>query len=50
VDWHFLPFTNASKIRCEKFGCKRNESWLGFVLAKFGGLAIFALVAKLVNK
>ena len=33
-----------------KFGCKRNWSWLGFGLPKFGGLAIFALVAKLVNK
>ena len=37
-------------MRCEKFGCKRNWSWLGFGLAKFGGLAFFALVAKLVNK
>ena len=35
---------------CEKFGCKRNWSWLGFGLAKFGGLGFFALVAKLVNK
>jgi len=42
--------TNASKMRCEKFGCKRNWSWLGFCLAKFGGLAFFAFVAKLVNK
>jgi len=42
--------TNASKMRCEKFGCKRNWSWWGFCLAKFGGLAFFALVAKLVNK
>ena len=32
------------------FGCKRNLSWLGFGLAKFGGLSFFALVAKLVNK
>ena len=37
-------------MRCEKFCCKRNWSWLGFGLAKFGGLAFFALVAKLVNK
>jgi len=37
-------------MRCEKFGCKRNWSWLGFGLAKFGGLAFFALVAQLVNK
>jgi len=37
-------------MRCEKLGCKRNWSWLGFGLAKFGGLAVFALVAKLVNK
>ena len=43
-------FTNASNMRCEKFGCKRNWSWFGFGLAKFGGLAFFALVAKLVNK
>ena len=42
--------TNASEMRCEKFGCKRNSSWLGFGLAKFGGLGFFALVAKLVNK
>ena len=41
---------NASNMRCEKFGSKRNWSWLGFGLAKFGGLAFFALVAKLVNK
>ena len=41
---------NASKMRCEKFGCKRNWSWLGFGLAKFSGFAFFALVAKLVNK
>ena len=38
------------KMRCEKFGYKKNSSWLGFRLAKFGGLACFALVAKLVNK
>jgi len=37
-------------MSCEKFGCKRNCSWLGFGLSKFGGLAFFALVAKLVNK
>ena len=42
--------TNAPKMRCEKFGCNRNWSWLGFGLAKFGGFAFFALVAKLVNK
>jgi len=42
--------TNASKMRCEKFGCKRNWSLLGFGLAKFGGLPFFALEAKLVNK
>jgi len=42
--------TNASKIRCEKFGCKRYSSWFGFGLAMFGGLACFALVAKFVNK
>jgi len=42
--------TNALKMRCEKFGCKRNLSWLGFGFAKFGGLAFFAMVAKLVNK
>ena len=42
--------TNSSKMRCEKFGCKRNWSWLGFWLFNFGGLAFFALVAKLVNK
>jgi len=35
---------------CEKFGCERNWSWLGFGLAKFGVLAFFALVAKCVNK
>ena len=37
-------------MKCEKFGCKRNWSWLGFGLDKFGGLAFFALVGKLVNK
>jgi len=38
-------------MRCQKFGGKRNWSWLGFGLAKFGGLALFfALVAKLVKK
>ena len=37
-------------MRCEKFGCKRNWSWLGFGLAKFGGFSFFAFVAKLVNK
>ena len=42
--------TNASKMSCERFGCKRNSSWLGFGLAKFDGLAFFALVEKLVNK
>jgi len=41
--------TNASKMRGEKIGCKRNSSWLGFGLAKFDGLAFFALVAKLMN-
>ena len=42
--------TNASKMRCEMFGCKRNSSWLGFGLAKFGGLGFLTLVAKFVNK
>ena len=37
-------------MRCEKFGCKRNWSWFGFGLAKFGGVASFVLVAELVNK
>jgi len=37
-------------MRFEKFCWKRNLSWLGFGLAKFGGLAFFALVEKLVNK
>jgi len=53
--WFFVQpwsviVTNALKMRCQKFGCKRNWSWLGFGLAKFGGLALFALVAKLVNR
>ena len=42
--------TSAIKMRCERLGCKRNWSWLGFGLAKFGGLGFTALVAKLVNK
>ena len=42
--------TNASKMRCEKFGSKKNWSWLGFGLAKFCGLGFFALVPQLVNK
>ena len=51
----FLPswlgiFTNATKKRCQKFGCKRNWSWLGFGLAKLVGLAFCALVDKLVKK
>ena len=46
--WGIL--TNTSKMRCETFGCPRNWSWLGLGLAKFGGLAFFALLAKLVNK
>ena len=37
-------------MRCEKFGCKRNWSWLGFGLAEFGGFAFFSLVPRLVNK
>jgi len=41
--------TNVLKMRCEKFGCRRYSSWFGFGLAKFGGLAFFALVAKLMN-
>ena len=41
--------TNASKMRCEKFGWKRNLSWLGFGLAKLGVLAFCALVTKLVK-
>ena len=42
--------TNAYKMRYEKFGCKRNWSWLGFGLAMFGAFPFFVLVAKLVNK
>jgi len=42
--------TNASNMSCEMFACKRNCSWLGFGLGKFGGLGFFSLVAKLVNK
>ena len=42
--------TNDSKTRSEKFGFKRNRSWLGFGLATFRGLAFLALVAKLVNE
>ena len=37
-------------MRCEKFGCKRNWSWLGFGIAKLAGLAFCALVAKFVKK
>jgi len=37
-------------MRCEKFGCERNLSWLGFGEAKFGALTFFALEAKCVNK
>jgi len=43
-------FTNSSKMRSQKFGCKMNWSLLGFGLAKLSGLAFFALVAKLLNK
>jgi len=42
--------TNACKLRCEKFGCKTNWSWLGFGIAKLGGLTFCALVSKLVKK
>jgi len=42
--------TNVCKMRCEKFGFERNRSWLCFGLAKLGGLAFCALVAKLVKK
>ena len=42
--------TNEAKMRWEKFGCKRNCSWLGFGLAKFRGLGFLALVEKLMNK
>jgi len=38
------------KIRCQKFGYKRNWYWLGFGLTKLGGLAFCALVTKLVKK
>ena len=38
--------TNTSKMRCEKFGCERNWSWLGFGLAMLGVLAFWGLVAK----
>jgi len=50
VQYWWGVVTNASKMRCEKFGCKSNWSWLGFGLPKFGGLTFFAVVAKLVNK
>jgi len=33
-----------------KVFCKRNWSWLGFGWTKLGGLAFYALLAKLVNK
>ena len=46
--WGIL--TNASKMRCEKFGCKKKLILVGFGLAMFSGLAFFPLVAKLVNK
>ena len=36
-------------MRCENFDSKRNWSWLGFCLAKLGGLVFCALLAKLVN-
>jgi len=36
-------------MRCQKFDCKRNWSWLDFNLAKLGGLTFFASVAKLMN-
>ena len=39
--------TNAYKIRCEKFGGKRNLCLLGFGLAEFGGLAFFCLGSKI---
>ena len=42
--------TNTSKMRCQRFGCKRNWSLLGFGLAQLGGLAFFAWVEKLLNK
>ena len=37
-------------MRCENFGCKRNWSWLGFGLAKFGGLAFFCFGSKIGEK
>ena len=48
LGWELSPM--HKKKRWEKFCIKRNRSWLGFGLAKFGGLAFYALVAKLVNK
>jgi len=42
--------TNESKMRSQKFGCKRNWTLLGFVLAKLGGLAFRALIEKFVKK
>ena len=42
--------TNASKMRCEKFGCKSNWSWSCFGWTKFGELPFSALVAKFANK
>jgi len=41
--------TNTSKKRCQKFGCKRNWSWLSFDLAKLGGFVFYVLVAKFVK-
>ena len=41
--------SNESKMKCQKFGCKRNWSMLGFGIAKLGELAFCALVAKLVK-
>ena len=41
---------NVCKMRCEKFGCKWNSSWLGFGSSKLGGLAFWALLPKLVKK
>ena len=37
-------------MRCQKFGCNTNWSWLIFWLANFGGLDFFTLVLNLVNK
>jgi len=38
-------------MRFEKFGSKRNWSWLGFALAKYGGLAFcHGFLAILVGK